>query len=37
MRYPGGPALVCLLAAVLFVSPVTVCPYPISTAGGISL
>jgi len=37
VRYPGGAALVCLLAAVLCGSPVTVCPYPISTAGGILL
>ena len=37
MRYPGGAALVCLLAAVLYGSPVTVCPYPMSTAGGLLL
>ena len=33
MRYPGGVALVCLLAAVLCGSPATVCPYPKSKAG----
>jgi len=33
--YPGGAALVCLLAAVLCGSPATVCPYPMSTAGGL--
>jgi len=37
VRYPGGAALVCLLAAVLCGSLVTVCPYPTSTAGGLSL
>jgi len=30
-------AQVCLLAAVLCVSPPTVCPYPMSTAGGLLL
>ena len=30
-------AQVCLLAAVLCGSPVTVCPYPMSTAGGLLL
>ena len=33
----GCAAQVCLLAAVLFGSLVTVCPYPMSTAGGLSL
>ena len=33
LRYPGGAALVCLLAAVLCGSPVTVFPYPMSIAG----
>ena len=33
----GGAAQVCLLAAVLCGSPVTVCPYPMSTAGGLLL
>ena len=33
VRYPGGAAQVCLLAAVLRGSPTTVCPYPMSTAG----
>jgi len=37
VRYPGGAALVCLLAAVLCVSPATVCPYPKSTSDGLSL
>ena len=37
VRYPGGEALVCLLAAVLCGSPATVCPYPMSTAGGLLL
>ena len=37
MRYPGGAAQVCLPAAVLCGSPVTVCPYPMSTAGGLLL
>ena len=37
MRYPGGAALLCLLAAVLCGSPVTVCPYPMSTASGLLL
>jgi len=36
VRYPGG-ALVCLLAAVLCGSPATVCPYPMSTSGGLLL
>ena len=35
--YPGGAALVCLLAAVLCGSPATVCPYLMSTAGGLLL
>ena len=35
MRYPGGAALVCLLAAGLCGSPVTVFPYPMSVAGGL--
>ena len=30
-------AQVCLLAAVLCGSPATVCPFPMSTAGGILL
>jgi len=34
VRYPGCAARVCLLAAVVCGSPVTVCPYPMSTAGG---
>jgi len=33
----GCAAQVCLLAAVLCGSPVTVCPYPMSTAGGLLL
>jgi len=33
VRYPGGAALVCLLASVLCGSPVTVFPYPMSIAG----
>jgi len=33
----GCAAQVCLLAAVLCGSLVTVCPYPMSTAGGLSL
>ena len=33
----GGAAQVCLLAAVLCGSPVTVCPYPMSTVGGLLL
>jgi len=33
----GCAAQVCLLAAVLCGSPVTVYPYPISTAGGLLL
>ena len=33
----GCAAQVCLLAAVLCGSPATVCPYPISTAGGLLL
>jgi len=37
VRYPGGAALVCLLAAVLCGSPATVCPYPMSTAVGLLL
>jgi len=37
VRYPGGAALVCLLAAVLCGSLVTVCPYPMSTAGRLFL
>jgi len=37
VRYPGGAALECLLAAVLCGSPGTVCPYPMSTAGGLLL
>jgi len=37
VRFPGGAAQVCLLAAVLCGSPATVCPYPISTAGGLFL
>jgi len=37
VRYPGGAALVCLLAAVLCGSPATVCPYLMSTAGGLLL
>jgi len=37
VRYPGGAALVCLLAAVLCGSPATVYPYPMSTAGGFLL
>jgi len=35
--YPGGAAQVCLLAAVLCGSPVTVVPYPMSIAGGLLL
>jgi len=35
VRYPAGAAVVCLLAAVLCGSPVTVCPYPMSTASGL--
>ena len=34
VRYPGGAALVCLLAAVLCGSPATVFPYPMCIAGG---
>jgi len=34
VRYPGGAALVYLVAAVVCGSPATVCPYPMSTAGG---
>ena len=37
VRYPGGAALVCLLAAVLCGSPAIVYPYPMSTAGGLLL
>jgi len=37
VRYPGGAALVCLLAAVLCGSPANVCPYLMSTAGGLLL
>jgi len=37
VRYPGGAALVCLLAAVLCGPPATVCPYPMATAGGLLL
>jgi len=37
LRYPGGAALVCLLAAVLCGSPFTVFPYPMSIAGGLLL
>ena len=37
IRYPGGAALVCLLAAVLCGSRVTVFPYPMSIAGGLLL
>jgi len=37
VRYPGGAAQVCLLAAVLCGSAATVCPYPMSTAGGLLL
>ena len=33
----GCAAQVCLLAAVLCGSPATVCPYPMSTAGGLFL
>ena len=33
----GCAAQVCLLTAVLCGSPVTVCPYPMSTAGGLLL
>ena len=33
----GCAAQVCLLATVLCGSPVTVCPYPMSTAGGLLL
>jgi len=33
----GCAAQVCLLAAVLRGSPATVCPYPMSTAGGLLL
>jgi len=33
----GCAAKVCLLAAVLCGSPATVCPYPMSTAGGLFL
>jgi len=36
VRYPGGAALVRLLAAVLYGSPVTVFPCPMSTAGGLN-
>jgi len=35
VRYSGGAAVVCLLAAVLCGSPVTVFPYPMSVAGGL--
>ena len=35
MRYSRGAALVCLLAAVLCGSPVTVFPYLMSIAGGL--
>jgi len=37
VRYPGGAALVCLLAAVLCGSPFTVFQYPMSIAGGLLL
>ena len=37
MRYPVSAGLVGLLAAVLCGSPVTVFPYPMSTAGGLLL
>ena len=37
VRYPGGAAQVCMLAAVLCGSPATVCPYPMSIAGGLLL
>jgi len=37
VRYPGGAALVCLLAAVLCGIPVTVFPYPMSIVGGLLL
>jgi len=33
----GYAGQVCLLAAVLCGSPATVCPYPMSTAGGLLL
>ena len=33
----GCAAQVCLLAVVLCGSPATVCPYPMSTAGGLLL
>ena len=33
----GCAAQVCLLAVVLCGSPVTVCPYPMSTVGGLLL
>ena len=33
----GCTAQVCLLAVVLCGSPLTVCPYPMSTAGGLLL
>jgi len=33
----GCAAQVCLLAAVLCGSPATVCPFPMSTAGGLLL
>ena len=33
----GCAAQVCLFAALLCGSPVTVCPYPMSTAGGLLL
>jgi len=33
----GCAAQVCMLAAVLCGSPATVCPYPMSTAGGLFL
>jgi len=33
----GCAAQVCLLAAFLCGSPATVCPYPMSTAGGLLL
>jgi len=31
----GCTAQICLLAAVLCESPATVCPFPMSTAGGV--
>jgi len=37
VRYPGGAAQVCLLAAVLCGSPAIVCPFPMSNAGGFLL